>query len=182
MNKPGVIRLNRTQIRQIIKEAIQVREPGSPLFTPPTLIKESIDSVVEPLGDWLGKYFMSQYDPGGADIDEDSWRVQVDVAVDDIVSNLIDKFQEVEEALHNGKYADLNSPFYEVDDAGVDLPPRHPRARDDKSTTSKAVSGASTSSSPNRSVSTSRPEPKRGYSGRSSDDVELPPMHPRGRR
>ncbi len=109
-----VIKLNQAQLRGLIKEAIQSREPGSALWSPPReprkMMKESAEAVVDQVGEALGEYFRAQFDPNDpvqAEYGPDAWSVQVDVAVDHVVSALIEKIEEVESRLHNGEFADV---------------------------------------------------------------------------
>lgn len=45
--KKKVIKLNRNELRELISEAIQTREPGSPLFTPPAVNEEFLRGIPE---------------------------------------------------------------------------------------------------------------------------------------
>jgi len=68
----------------------------------------------------------------------------------------------------------------QVDD-DVELPPMHPRGREERKVSVKP--GQVKTAGDPTGMKTTLPEPKAGggYSGGSDDDVELPPMHPRGR-
>ncbi len=112
-----VIKLDRSALRSLITEAIHAREPGSPLWAPePQPVDEadkpkpkSADAVVSEVGQALGDHFRSQYnddDPVQSEYGQEAWNVPVDIAVDEIVSNLIEKIEEVESRLHNGEFAE----------------------------------------------------------------------------
>lgn len=112
-----VIKLDRNALRSLITEAINAREPGSPLWAPePQSVDEadkskpqSADAVVSEVGQALGDYFRSQYndgDPIQSEYGQEAWNAQVDIAVDEIVSLLIEKIEEVETRLHNGEFAE----------------------------------------------------------------------------
>lgn len=107
------VKINKSQLRQLISEAIQSREPGSPIWSPPRekrqLVRESAEAVTSQVGQALGDYFRSQFnakDPVQSEYGQEAWNVQVDIAVDEVVSNLIEKIEEVESKLHNGEFAE----------------------------------------------------------------------------
>lgn len=114
------VKLNKNQLRNLISEAIQTREPGSPLFTPPEVDEalsdripttgpptDEIGNVLNVVEKMLLEYFMNQFnhdDPthnaGGVDV----WKEQVDIAVDAILGALENSIDDVETSLHNGEY------------------------------------------------------------------------------
>lgn len=94
--KNRVVKLNQKQLHSLIREAM------NDVATP------SYDKAVEDLGQVLGDVFRAQYDnadPIQSAYGQEEWNVQVDLAVDEIISALIEKIEEVDIQLHSGKFA-----------------------------------------------------------------------------
>lgn len=97
--KNRVVKLNQKQLYTLIREAMDdVVQSSSP----------SYDKLVEDLGQALGDVFRSQYndaDPIQSAYGREEWNVQVDLAVDEIISALLEKIEEVDMQLHSGEFA-----------------------------------------------------------------------------
>lgn len=107
------IKLDQNALRGLIREAIQGRQPGSPLFTPPVekkkRLKESVSqgAELEALLDACSDQW-SELDDGddpsiGA-VGSENWEQQVQAAVDELRDRIVDACDEVEQQLIDGHY------------------------------------------------------------------------------
>jgi len=126
--KKRIVKLDKQQLRSLITEAIMSRSPGDPLWSPPREKKRAVKEVVvdqplhtappsvaserlqptlDALSDTLSDVWTSLYDEGDPVQSEHGlaeWETQVDIAVDEVVSTLMDTIDDVEQNLHNGEY------------------------------------------------------------------------------
>lgn len=89
---------------------------------------------------------------------------------------------EVQRMLQEGDFDDLDQGGYgmdQIEDDEVDLPPMHPRGREER--VSMKPGQVKVGAPSGMKATLPEPEHGGGYQGDSDDDVELPPMHPRGR-
>lgn len=123
--KKKVIRLDNKALRSIISEAIEFRQPGSPLFTPPkenkrlseaehdgpdseyyvaqTMSSDDVaDCVIESAEKYFGSMFNSE-DPSMMN-DRAMWNEQVQAAVSDLHTRVIEIVDDVESKLISGEY------------------------------------------------------------------------------
>lgn len=162
-----VVKLTRTQLRGLIKEAIMRKPIGQP---------EGV-WVNEGMGSGRGEEGLSAFvfvwehdqfaaydegDPSMSAAGKEAWESQVEAAAEELLEKLKDALSEVETKLVDGGYHHGGGGMHEMDeDDDVKLPPMHPKSRNN---------GHRPADEP----------ADRGYPG-GHDDVDLPPMHPRGR-
>lgn len=112
MNK-RVIKLDQKQLRSIISEAIQGRQPGSPLFTPPDDRKniheaDLASTLPGQLADTVQAHFEEQFDPSDPSMQQSggrhSWNMQCAAAAEEFASRVNELLQEIETNLVNGEY------------------------------------------------------------------------------
>lgn len=121
MNK-RIVKLDRTALRGLIKEAIQGRQPGSPLWSAPVkkrALQEmpghggvhqlggnqgALEDFVESLKiDWTDMF--DEGDPSMATEGREGWAKQVDAAAEELSEKVEQLASEVEERLVNGEFS-----------------------------------------------------------------------------
>ena len=111
----GEAKPRRMVTRDLIKEAIQGRQPGSPLFTPPPekrKIREGregnfpvTEAVTEAFRHELGMHLQfDKSDPSMAAAGPSSWALQIDHATDDFMSEVDDLVNKIIDKLVGGEY------------------------------------------------------------------------------
>ncbi len=130
--KKRVVKLNQVQLRSLIKEAIQIREPGSPLWSPPKESKKCKTEAFEhnDQGDfssikhefidrcadiWRG--FYDENDPsmqshGAFAGGESVWRSQVENASGELYDLIEEAIKSVELKLLEGDFYDSRKGNY----------------------------------------------------------------------
>jgi hypothetical protein len=107
--KKQIVSLNKAQLRSLIKEAIQTRAPGSPLFTPPEEVRESAQAGDE-LTTFLHsieKQWNSQADNDDPSIEatgEPAWKDQVSRAIDELQDRIEAAIEDVDQKLTDGEF------------------------------------------------------------------------------
>lgn len=107
------IKISQKGLRSLIKEAIQSREPGSLLFTPPAekrqKVSESVaddsdlDAYLDACAD--GWHSMSaEDDPSIQATGQAEWEMQVESAVTELKAKIAQATDEVEQKLINGEF------------------------------------------------------------------------------
>lgn len=112
MTMKKVVKLDQNALRGLIKEAIQGRQPGSPLFTPPAekkSLKESqlANDLPGQLADTVEAYFASQYDEGDpsmAAVGQQGWEMQCADAAEEFATRVNELLEEIETKLVNGEF------------------------------------------------------------------------------
>lgn len=109
--KKRVVKLDQKALRGLIREAIQGRQPGSPLFTPPPekrTIRESNSEGYDMVMDLVTKVTSGwQYDPNDpsmAATGEEAWEGQVSQAEDELLNRIAEVIEDVQTKLINGEY------------------------------------------------------------------------------
>lgn len=115
------VKLNSSQLRSLIKEAITTREPGSPLFSPPKVrltempnnrmagAPSDFSRVVTAMENALREELLGMYDPGDPSMSalgEDAWSDQVEAAMQEIMQGAVDedRVSETLQALIDGEF------------------------------------------------------------------------------
>lgn len=113
--KKRVVKLDQKALRGLIKEAIQGRQPGSPLFTPPPekrTIREGaennfplVEAVTEAFRAALDESWgYDPSDPSMAATGEEAWQSQKDAAVEHFMNDVSDVVDNVVNKLIQGEY------------------------------------------------------------------------------
>ena len=108
------MKLNARQLRKLIKESIETREPGSPLWqfneSPGNTrrgpradnVDLGLSNFVE---DVVRQEWQDIYEPGDPSIKSpEEWNDQVDAALQDLHDKLQSDIREIEEKLINGEF------------------------------------------------------------------------------
>jgi hypothetical protein len=111
--KKRVVKLDQRALRGLIKEAIQGRQPGSPLFTPPREKRQLrehglANPLPEELADRVQEAWEDLYDPGDPSMEaaggQAAWASQVASAADEFAHRVNELLEEIEGKLINGEY------------------------------------------------------------------------------
>lgn len=118
MSGKKVVKLDQKALRGLIKEAIEGRQPGSPLFTPPPEKKRSlredagpqnfalVEAVTEAFREaLLNEWAYNPSDPSMAAAGVEAWDMQVDRAVEDFMNQVSDVIDDVVNKLVQGEHA-----------------------------------------------------------------------------
>lgn len=114
MNK-RVVKLNNTQLRKLVTEAIQGRQPGSPMFTPPKQKRNinevagtpSVDNALLELIEAVRGEFLSMYsdsDPSMAPHGFEGWEAQCANAVTELMSEIGELIEKRTDELTDGVF------------------------------------------------------------------------------
>lgn len=110
--KKQVVKLDQKALRGLIKEAIQGRQPGSPLFTPPQEKRQSraqgTYGPAKQISDIFYEEMMKMYDSGDPSMElaggRDAWEHQVAKATEEFEIRAQELLEELESKLNNGEY------------------------------------------------------------------------------
>ena len=131
--KKRVVKLGQNQLRSLIREAIQTREPGSPLWSAPEekkVVKESglANDLPAMLADTVQGTWEDMFDEGDPSMTaaggRKAWDMQCAAAAEEFADRVNELLEEIEMKLVDGEF---HSGRGQSDD--VQLPPAHPRGR-----------------------------------------------------
>lgn len=113
-----VVKLGPKEVRKLIKEAIQGRQPGSPLFTPPPekpRLREHgglegnfplVEAVTEAFRNALiQEWSFNPDDPSMAAAGEESWQMQQERAVEEFMNEVSEVIDRCVDKLVQGEHA-----------------------------------------------------------------------------
>lgn len=112
--KKKIVKLNKNHLRALLREAIETREPGSPLWSPPAerrVVKEvggstgNIDLHV--IRDQWADEMKMRFDPSDPSMEaagQDAWDDQVEAAASELWDEFTRVMDDVEQKLINGEY------------------------------------------------------------------------------
>lgn len=114
--KKRVVKLDQKALRGLIKEAIQGRQPGSPLFTPPPdkkrRLRENgtedfplIEELTEKFREHISReWHYSADDPSMAAAGPEAWDMQVDRATEAFMNEVAELIEQIEQKLIGGEF------------------------------------------------------------------------------
>lgn len=111
--KKRIVKLGRNQLRSIIKEAIQTREPGSPLWSAPEekkVVKESnlANDLPAMLADMVQSSWEELYDDADPSMQhaggKQAWDQQVADAAEEFATRVNALLEEIENKLVQGEF------------------------------------------------------------------------------
>ena len=105
------VKLNAVALRKLIVEAIQTREPGSPLWSPPSekkVVKESKNDLPAMLADIVRSSWEELYDDSDPSMQQvggkQAWDQQVAAAAEQFSARVNGLLDEIEWALVDGEF------------------------------------------------------------------------------
>lgn len=119
--KKRVVKLNQNQLRGLIREAIQGRQPGSPLWEPLTEMPKTgiskrmtgapsdFNRIVTSLENAFREELLGMYDPGDpsmTSLGEEAWADQVEKAVNQFTNEALseESIDRILQSLMDGEY------------------------------------------------------------------------------
>jgi hypothetical protein len=117
--KNKVVKLDKRQVRSLIKEAIEGRQPGSPLWTPPVEKKPTVETLgagiagrrpIDAIDNLCMVVGNSWHDLAGADDPSieltgvEAWEYQVDEASEELYNEVQNLIYKIENKLIEGEY------------------------------------------------------------------------------
>lgn len=111
--KKRVVKLDRRQLRGLIREAIMSREPGSPLWSPPAEKKfgdepGQVNQLPEMLADTVKGSWEDMFDEADPTVSgtrgKPAWDMQCEVAAEEFAHRVESLLEEIEQKLVGGEF------------------------------------------------------------------------------